>query len=112
MRCSCKVCGPEVWMVQAESAALGCVCPECGYRCADCLGTDTVVPRDRVAALAADGYNMDNCRRIIATREDAARRLREMGFAVVPSSANFRELNIGVRMRLSRNMVAKLPKPT
>ena len=42
MRCSCKVCGPEVWMVQAESAALGCVCPECGYRCADCLGTDTV----------------------------------------------------------------------
>ena len=30
----------------------------------------------------------------------------------VPSSANFSELNIGVRMRLSRNMVAKLPKPT
>jgi len=54
MRCSCKVCGPEFWMVQAESAALGCVCPECGYRCRDCLGTDTVVPRDRIAALAAD----------------------------------------------------------
>ena len=41
-------------MIQAESSALGCVCPECGYRCADCLGTDTVVPRNRVAALAAD----------------------------------------------------------
>ena len=54
MRCSCKVCGPEFWMVQAESAALGCVCPECGYRCNDCLGTDTVVPRDRITALAAD----------------------------------------------------------
>ena len=54
MRCSCKVCGPEVWMVQAESALLGCVCPECGYRCSDCLGTDTVVPRDRIAALALD----------------------------------------------------------
>ena len=54
MRCSCKVCGPEVWMVQAESAALGCVCPECGYRCRDCLGTDTVVSRDRLADLARD----------------------------------------------------------
>ncbi|MBQ8073712.1 MAG: hypothetical protein IJ231_08120 [Clostridia bacterium] len=54
MRCSCKVCGPEYWMVQAESAALGCVCPVCGYRCADCLGTDTVVPRSQVSALAAD----------------------------------------------------------
>ena len=54
MSCSCKVCGPEVWMVQAESSALGCVCTECGYRCTDCLGTDTVVPRDRVAALAGD----------------------------------------------------------
>ena len=41
-------------MVQAESAILGCVCTECGYRCTDCLGTDTVVPRDRIAALAMD----------------------------------------------------------
>ena len=54
MRCSCKVCGPEFWMVQAESAALGCVCPECGYRCRDCLGTDTVVSRDHLADLARD----------------------------------------------------------
>ena len=54
MRCSCKVCDSEVWMVQAESAHLGCVCPVCGYRCADCLGTDTVVPPDRIAALAGD----------------------------------------------------------
>jgi len=41
-------------MIQAESDRLGCVCPECGARCADCLGTDTVVPRDRLAALAMD----------------------------------------------------------
>ena len=54
MRCSCKVCGPEVWMVQADSDRLGCVCTECGYRCNDCLGTDTVIPRDRIAALAND----------------------------------------------------------
>ena len=52
MRCSCKVCG--TWMVQAESEIHGCVCTECGYRCTDCLGTNTVVPRDRVAELAED----------------------------------------------------------
>ena len=52
MRCSCKVCGPNVWMVQADSDRLGCVCTVCGYRCSDCLGTDTVVPRDQIAALA------------------------------------------------------------
>ena len=48
MRCSCKECG--TYMIQAESNRLGCVCPECGYRCNDCLGTDTVVTRDRLAA--------------------------------------------------------------
>ena len=52
MRCSCHVC--DTYMNQSEGIELGCVCPECGYRCTDCLGTDTVVPRDRVAALAAD----------------------------------------------------------
>ena len=54
MRCSCKVCEEEIWMIQAESAALGCVCPECGYRCRDCLGTDTVVSRDHLTDLAWD----------------------------------------------------------
>ncbi len=54
MRCSCRACGPEIWMVQAESDALGCVCPVCGFRCRDCLGTDTVVPREGLAALARD----------------------------------------------------------
>ena len=33
---------------------LGCVCPDCGYRCNDCLGTDTVVSRDRLKELAFD----------------------------------------------------------
>ena len=68
MRCSCKVCGPEVWMVQAESSALGCVCTECGYRCTDCPMIPQILEhivnnggknflythRDRVAALAGD----------------------------------------------------------
>ena len=52
MRCSCKECG--TYMVQAESDRLGCVCPECGARCNDCLGTDTVVRREQLASLASD----------------------------------------------------------
>ncbi len=52
MRCSCKACG--TYMIQAESDHLGCVCPDCGYRCTDCLGTDTVVSRENLAALAGD----------------------------------------------------------
>ena len=52
MRCSCKECG--TYMIQAESLHLGCVCPECGYRCTDCLGTNTVVPRDQLARLQED----------------------------------------------------------
>ena len=52
MRCSCKVC--DTYMIQADSDLLGCVCPECGYRCRDCLGTDTVVSRDRLRDLAFD----------------------------------------------------------
>ena len=52
MRCSCKECG--TYMIQAESDHLGCVCPDCGYRCNDCLGTDTVVSRERLKDLAFD----------------------------------------------------------
>ena len=52
MRCSGKECG--TYMVQADSDHLGCVWPDCGYRCTDCLGTDTVVSREHLAALAFD----------------------------------------------------------
>ena len=38
-------------MVQAESFGLGCVCPECGYRCRACVGTNTVMDRDAVRSL-------------------------------------------------------------
>ncbi len=41
-------------MVQAESEMLGCVCPDCGYRCRDCLGTNTVVSREALKSLAFD----------------------------------------------------------
>ncbi|MEG2135616.1 MAG: hypothetical protein RR150_05985, partial [Clostridia bacterium] len=49
MRCSCRVC--ETYMVHAESAGLGCVCPACGNRCFDCLGTNTVVSREAFLAM-------------------------------------------------------------
>ena len=52
MRCSCKECG--TYMIQADSDLLGCVCPDCGYRCRDCLGTDTVVGREALRGLAFD----------------------------------------------------------
>lgn len=40
-------------MVQAESMSLGCVCPECGYRCRACMGTNTMMDRDAVKSLKA-----------------------------------------------------------
>lgn len=52
MRCSCKECGD--YMVQADSDKLGCVCMVCGYRCNDCLGTNTVITRDALRSLAFD----------------------------------------------------------
>lgn len=52
MRCSCKECG--TYMVQADSDKLGCVCPDCGYRCNDCLGTNTVVSKEMLKMLAFD----------------------------------------------------------
>jgi len=42
-----------------------------------------------VAAILEDGYYMANCRIIEKTREATARALEALGFAVVPSKANF-----------------------
>ena len=41
-------------MIQADSDQLGCVCPDCGFRCRDCQGTDTVISREALSSLAAD----------------------------------------------------------
>ena len=57
MRCSCHVCG--TYMVHSESLDLGCVCPECGYRCKACLGTNTVISRDSLKNLKFDMQLMD-----------------------------------------------------
>ena len=41
------------------------------------------------AALAENGYYMDNCKKIIETREYTQKKLREMGFDMTDSKANF-----------------------
>ena len=70
MRCSCKECG--TYMVQAESDHLGCVCPDCGYRCTDCLGTDTVVTKDHLRDLAFDPrFDPENLAASFDLAEDA-----------------------------------------
>ena len=42
-----------------------------------------------VAAIADNGYYMENCRKIEATRAETTKRLQALGFTVIPSSANF-----------------------
>ena len=42
-----------------------------------------------VAAIADNAYYMEGCRKIEKTRENTAPRLRELGFEVLPSKANF-----------------------
>ena len=38
-------------MNQSEGLELGCVCPNCGYRCKACLGTNSVVGREALKDL-------------------------------------------------------------
>ena len=52
MRCCCQICG--TYMVHAESLELGCVCPECYYRCKACLGTNSVMSREDLQRLKDD----------------------------------------------------------
>ena len=53
MRCGCVECG--AFMIHAEGKE-ACVCPECGHRCSACLGTDTVVSRDKLKDLRFVGW--------------------------------------------------------
>ena len=58
MRCSCHNC--DTYMVHSEGLELGCVCPECGYRCKACLGTNSVVGRDALKDLAFNAALMQD----------------------------------------------------
>ena len=42
-----------------------------------------------VAALCDNGYYIDNCKKIIDTREWTANELKKLGFTALPSKANF-----------------------
>lgn len=46
MRCSCQIC--DTYMTHSESLDIGCVCPNRGYRCNECLGTDSVISREQL----------------------------------------------------------------
>ena len=50
MRCGCPNCG--AFMVHEETGShVGCVCPDCLYRCTACLGTNTVMSLEEVLRL-------------------------------------------------------------
>ncbi|MBQ3274386.1 MAG: hypothetical protein IJH51_03715 [Christensenellaceae bacterium] len=65
MRCSCRECGE--YMVH-ENAGLGaCICPVCGFRCTDCLGTDSVISKEMFKRMKDDEILQ---RAFITERED------------------------------------------
>ena len=50
MRCGCPDCG--AYMVHADGPELGCVCPQCGRHCRDCLGMSAPLTREQLHAMA------------------------------------------------------------
>ena len=55
MRCGCPQCG--TWMIHEEGGShLDCCCPDCGFRCNACLGTDSVMSREDIAAYKAGHF--------------------------------------------------------
>ncbi len=52
MRCGCPQC--HILMIQSEGDQKDCVCPECGFRCHACQGTDTVLSPQQLRACAAE----------------------------------------------------------
>ena len=69
MRCGCPVCG--TYMAQSEGLEKGCVCPQCGARCKDCLGTDTVISREALQALKKTDWLTPNFDSEIPAEEEA-----------------------------------------
>lgn len=48
MRCGCPHC--DAYMVQSEGERKDCVCPDCGYSCNACQGTNTVMSLAEIKA--------------------------------------------------------------
>ena len=57
MRCGCPECG--AYMIQSEGLDVGCVCPECLFRCRACMGTNTVVSRENLRNLVFEDLTGD-----------------------------------------------------
>lgn len=67
MRCGCPHCG--AFMVHEENGShVGCVCPDCLYRCTACLGTNTVLSLEEVLRLKRG----ESTPRLRAIEEDLA----------------------------------------
>ena len=69
MRCGCPHC--EAYMIQSETEGMACVCPSCGYRCNACLGTGTVISRERQKALKDTDWFTPQFDSPVSDEEDA-----------------------------------------
>lgn len=52
MRCGCPQC--ETYMIQSDTGNAACICPDCGYRCNACMGTNTVISREQLLQQSAE----------------------------------------------------------
>ena len=69
MRCGCPHC--EAYMIQSETEGMACVCPSSGYRCNACLGTGTVISRERLKALKDTDWFTPQFDSPVSDEEDA-----------------------------------------
>lgn len=69
MRCGCPECG--TYMAQSEGLEKGCVCPQCGARCKDCLGTNTVISREALQALKKTDWLTPNFDSEVPSEDEA-----------------------------------------
>ena len=69
MRCGCPHC--EAYMIQSETEGMACVCPSYGYRCNACLGTGTVISRERLKALKDTDWFTPQFDSPVSDEEDA-----------------------------------------
>ena len=53
MRCGCPACG--AFLAHSEGSVPSCVCPDCGYRCTACLGTNSMLTREDVLRMKQGG---------------------------------------------------------
>ncbi|MDD6144148.1 MAG: hypothetical protein PUD16_11725 [bacterium] len=57
-------------MIQSETEHMACVCPECGYRCNACLGTNTVITREMLSQLKDTDWFQPNFESPVSDEDD------------------------------------------